>query len=102
MQFSAIVNRFIVKTNLNSTFTNDFKRKLKKNRKMFIVADLFSLNPLCHNSCNTNIWSTVVQCAKRRTRRIEDVRSNLTRSILFFPRKTGFYGLNTLDKRENA
>ena len=27
MQFSAIVNRFIVKTYLNSTFTNDFKRK---------------------------------------------------------------------------
>ena len=27
MQFSAIVNRFIVKTSLNSTFTNDLKRK---------------------------------------------------------------------------
>ena len=27
MQFSAIANRFIVKTKLNSTFTNDLKRK---------------------------------------------------------------------------
>ena len=27
VQFSAIVNRFIVKTELNSTFTNDLKRK---------------------------------------------------------------------------
>ena len=27
MQFSAIVNRFIVKTKLNSTFTNYLKRK---------------------------------------------------------------------------
>ena len=27
VQFSAIVNRFIVKTYLNSTFTNDLKRK---------------------------------------------------------------------------
>ena len=43
VQFSAVVNRFILKTLLNSTFTNDLKRKLKKNRKMFIVADLVSL-----------------------------------------------------------
>ena len=42
VQFSAIVNRFIVKTYLNSTFTNDLKRK-KKDRKMFIVTDLVSL-----------------------------------------------------------
>ena len=38
MWFSAVVNRFIVKISLNSTFTND----LKENnffRKMFIVAD---------------------------------------------------------------
>ena len=27
VQFSAIVNRFIVKTKLNSTFTNDLKTK---------------------------------------------------------------------------
>ena len=27
VQFSAIVNRFIVKTQLNSTFTNDLKRQ---------------------------------------------------------------------------
>ena len=33
MQFSAIVNRFIVKTYLNSTFTNDLKenKKFRKN-----------------------------------------------------------------------
>ena len=43
MQFSAIVNRFIVKTKLNSTFTHDLKRN-KKFRKMFIVADLDSLS----------------------------------------------------------
>ena len=33
VQFSAIVNRFIVKTYLNSTFKNDLKRKQTKNRK---------------------------------------------------------------------
>ena len=45
MQFSAIENRFIVKTYLNSAFTNDLKRKETKNfRKKFIVADLVSLN----------------------------------------------------------
>ena len=43
VQFAAIVNRFIVKTKLNSTFTYYFKRKQKKNRKMFIVADVVSL-----------------------------------------------------------
>ena len=43
MQFSAIVNRFIVKTELNSAFTNDLKRK-DFFRKMFVVADLVSLN----------------------------------------------------------
>ena len=44
MQFSAIVNRFIVKTELNSIFTNDFLKKDFIFRKMFIVADLVSLN----------------------------------------------------------
>ena len=43
VQFSGIVNRFIVKTLLNFTFTNDLKRKYKNFRKMFIVADLVSL-----------------------------------------------------------
>ena len=43
MQFSAKVNRFIVKTELNSAFTNDLKRKFFF-RKMLIVADLVSLN----------------------------------------------------------
>ena len=43
MQFSAIVNRFIVKTELKtSAFTNDLKRK-EIFRKMFIVGDLVSL-----------------------------------------------------------
>ena len=41
MQSSAVVNRFIVKTYLNSAFTNDVKRK--KNRKMFKVSDLVPL-----------------------------------------------------------
>ena len=42
MQFLAIVHRFIVKIQLNSTFTNDLKRK-EYFRKIFIVADLVSL-----------------------------------------------------------
>ena len=42
MQFSAIVNRFILKAQLNSAFTNDLKRK-DFFEKMFIVADLVSL-----------------------------------------------------------
>ena len=55
VQFSAIVNRIIVKTLLNSTFTNNLKRK--KNRKMFIVADLASLtkNALPARLDNTNL-----------------------------------------------
>ena len=42
MQFSAVQNIFIVKTLLNSTFTNDLK---KKNffRKMFIVTEYAAL-----------------------------------------------------------
>ena len=43
MQFSAIVNRFIVKTKLNSTFINDLKKK-KKNRKISKVTDYAALN----------------------------------------------------------
>ena len=50
MQFSAIVNRFIVKTYLYSAFTNDLKRK-EIFQKMFIVADLVSLT-LCHLSAD--------------------------------------------------
>ena len=42
MQFSAVLNMFIVKTYLNSIFTNDLKRKYFF-RKMFIVTDLVSL-----------------------------------------------------------
>ena len=42
MWFSAVVNRFIVKTSLNSAFTNDLNRK-DFFRKIFIVADLVTL-----------------------------------------------------------
>ena len=42
MQFSAVLNIFIVKTKLNSTFTNDLK--INKNfRKMFIVTEYAAL-----------------------------------------------------------
>ena len=47
VQFSAIVHRFIVKTQLNSTFTNNLKRKDFFFRKMFIVADLVPLKAIC-------------------------------------------------------
>ena len=42
MQLSAVLNIFIVKTELNSIFTNDLKRKFFF-RKMFTVTDLVSL-----------------------------------------------------------
>ena len=45
MQFSAVLNIFIVKTLLNSTFTNDLKRK-EFFSKMIIVTDLVSLKTL--------------------------------------------------------
>ena len=44
MQLSAVLNIFIVKTKLNSIFTNDLKRKYFFFRKMFIVTDLVSLS----------------------------------------------------------
>ena len=43
MQFSAVLNSFIVKTYLNSTFTNDLKRKEFFFRKMFIVTEYAAL-----------------------------------------------------------
>ena len=43
MQVLAVLNIFIVKTLLNSVFTNDFKRR-KKCPKMLIVTDLVSLS----------------------------------------------------------
>ena len=43
MQFSDVLNIFIVKTLLNIIFTNDLKRKYLF-RQMFIVTDLASLN----------------------------------------------------------
>ena len=46
MQFSAVLNMLIVKTKLNSIFTNDLKRKDFFFRKMFIATDLVSLNKL--------------------------------------------------------
>ena len=42
MQFSAVLNIFIVKTKLNSTFTNDLKRN-KIFRKMLIVTEYAAL-----------------------------------------------------------
>ena len=43
MQFSAVEIRFIVTTLLNSTFTNDLKRKYFF-RKMFIVTEYAALS----------------------------------------------------------
>ena len=54
MQFSAILNRFIVKTYLNSTFTNDLKKN-QKNRKMIIVADLVSLKRGCTGASESTL-----------------------------------------------
>ena len=52
MQFSAIVNRFIVKTNLILLLQMIYKEN-KKFRKMFIVADLVSLKPMkVHKTCH--------------------------------------------------
>ena len=45
MQFSAVLNILFVKTYLNSTFTNDLKRK-ENFRKMFIVTEYAALT-LC-------------------------------------------------------
>ena len=42
MQFSAVLNTFIVKTQLNSTLTNDLKR-IFFFRKMFIVTEYAAL-----------------------------------------------------------
>ena len=44
MQFSAALNIFIVKTKLDSTFTNDFKRN-EFFRKMSIVTEYAALTP---------------------------------------------------------
>ena len=46
MQFSAVLDIFIVKTKLNFIFTNDLKRK-EFFRKMFMVTDLVSLKENC-------------------------------------------------------
>ena len=56
MQFSAVLDIFIVKTYLNSIFTNDFKRKEKLFRKMLIVTDLVSLNFNAVNHCVTLLF----------------------------------------------
>ena len=49
MQFSAVLNIFIVKTKLNSTFTNDFKRKYSFFRKMSIVTEYAALTEESYN-----------------------------------------------------
>ena len=46
MQFSVVVNRFIVKGQLNSIFTNDLKRKYFFFQMIFKIADLVILRPL--------------------------------------------------------
>ena len=51
MQFSATVNRFIVKTLLNSAFTNDLKRK-----------EIFSKNV---HSCRLRLFKTPVLGAQK-------------------------------------
>ena len=48
MQFSSVLNIFIVKTWSNSTFTNDLKKKKKFFRKMFIVTEYAALIKYCH------------------------------------------------------
>ena len=55
MQFSATVNRFIVKAYLNSTFTNDLKRK-KKIRKISKVTEYAALTktPVVHSNADIN------------------------------------------------
>ena len=50
MQFLAIVNRFIVKTYLNSIFTNDLKEN-KKNRKISKVTDYAALKVFANQNC---------------------------------------------------
>ena len=45
MQFSSVLNIFIVKTKLNSTFTNDLKRK-----------EFFSKNVHSYRVCSFNIY----------------------------------------------
>ena len=47
MQFSAVLNIFIVKTKLNSTFTNDLKRK-----------ENFSKNVHSYRQCSFNMGSS--------------------------------------------
>ena len=49
MQFSAVLNIFIVKTMLNSTFTNDLKRK-----------ENFSKNVHSYRVCSFNIQRSII------------------------------------------
>ena len=60
MQFSATVNRFIVKTYLNSAFTNDSKRK-EIFLKMLIVADLVSLSVHMALKAKKHVFGVCVQ-----------------------------------------
>ena len=71
MQFSVIVNRFIVKKELNSIFTNDFKKN-KKIRKILKVTDYAALRqdyckPVFRNSDHVRLKSA---CSATETARI--------------------------------
>ena len=54
MQFSAIEYRFIVKTKLNSAFTNDLKRKeiFSKNVQSYRLCSFNEIGPRCHIDCS--------------------------------------------------
>ena len=60
MQLSAVLNIFIVKTELNSIFTNDLKRKYFF-LKMFIVTDLVSLTTILDDTVNENNENKVIE-----------------------------------------
>ena len=80
MQLSAVLNIFIVKTLLNSIFTNDLKRKYFFFRKMFIVTDLVSLTfetPILKLAlCPLNIhnfkfkWSIVLRQTENKPKKL--------------------------------
>ena len=56
MQFSAVLNIFIVKTQLNSTFTNDLKRKyfFSKNVHSYRVCSFYCQDVSFHGLIDIN------------------------------------------------
>ena len=61
MQFSAVLNIFIVKTKLNSTFTNDLKRKYFF-RKMSIVTEVAALRRVVVSYKRKYVHKVLVNC----------------------------------------